>query len=116
MTSNSDICKCDLSRLQYPTVRRAWFVLAIMLVVYTYSFIDRQVLSLLVEPIKAQLRISDTQVGVLQGTSFALFYSLLGIPIGLLADRFHRRNIILSGLLLWSAATVSCGIADSFWT
>ena len=99
----------------YPPNTYAWLVLAIMLGVYTYSFVDRQILGLLVEPIKSQLHISDTQLGILQGTSYALFYSLLGIPIGLLTDRYNRRNIIVAGLLLWSAATALCGLAESFW-
>ena len=99
---------------RYPELRYACLVLALLLVVYTYSFIDRQVISLLVEPIKAQLHISDTELSLLQGTSFALFYSILGIPIGILADRLNRRNLIIAGLILWSLATVLCGLANSF--
>ena len=99
---------------RYPELRYACFVLLLLLLVYTYSFVDRQIISLLVEPIKAQFKISDTQLSVLQGTSFALFYSVLGIPIGMLADRLNRRNLVIAGLLLWSVATVMCGMANSF--
>jgi MFS family permease len=76
--------------------------------------VDRLVFSLLVEPIKIDLHLSDTQVGALAGLAFGLFYTLMGIPIGRLADRAHRPALIAAAVLLWSAATMACGLASSF--
>ena len=98
----------------YPPLRAAWIALALLLLAYTCSFIDRQILSLLVQPIRADLEISDTQLSLLQGISFAFFYSILGIPFGMVADRWHRRNLIIAGLLAWSVATAFCGLVDTF--
>lgn len=103
-----------LSSESYPPLRAAWMALALLLLAYTCSFIDRQILSLLVHPIRADLAISDTQLSLLQGISFAFFYSLLGIPFGMVADRWHRRNLIIAGLLAWSVATAFCGLVDTF--
>jgi MFS family permease len=86
----------------------------LLLLAYTVSLIDRQVLSLLVQPIKASLRISDTQISLLHGLAFAIFYTLFGILIGRAVDRFNRRNIIVVGMALWCVATVACGLASSF--
>src|SRR5688572_1402566 len=80
----------------------AWFVVFVLMVCYTLSFIDRQILSLLVGPIKQDLGISDTRIGLLQGLAFALFYTFLGMPFGRLADNFSRRNIIVAGVFFWS--------------
>jgi len=98
----------------YPPIGSAWAALAILFAAYTCSFIDRQLLSVLVEPVKADLGLSDTQLGLLQGISFALFYSTLGVPLGYLADRTNRRNLIIAGILVWTIATVMCGFARSF--
>lgn len=97
------------------SLRYAWYVLGILLLAYISSFIDRQILALLVKPIKASFGISDTQMGLLMGLSFALFYTLLGIPIGLMADRMSRKKIIAWGIAIWSLMTVLCGFAGSFW-
>jgi MFS family permease len=83
---------------------------------YTLSFIDRQILSLLVGPIKTDLGISDTRVGLLQGFSFALFYAVMGLPLGRVADVSNRRNLISAGILLWSFFTSACAGAKSFVT
>ncbi|WP_406828742.1 spinster family MFS transporter [Microbulbifer sp. ARAS458-1] len=95
--------------------RYAWYVIGVLLVAYTFSFIDRQILSLLVEPMKRDLGISDTQVSLLQGLSFALFYTILGLPMGRLADTVSRRGLIATGLTLWSLATAACGLAGQYW-
>src|SRR6478736_4505223 len=99
------------SQQNFPNARRANYTLAVLLVAYVLSFIDRQILSLLVGPIRKDLGISDFQMSFLQGIAFALFYALLGIPIGRLADRGNRKKIIAVGIFLWSLMTAVCGLA-----
>ena len=96
-----------------PAVRN--YALGVLVVVYTFNFIDRQILSILLEPIKQDLELSDTALGMLTGFAFALFYATLGIPIARLADRGNRRNIIAWSLTIWSAMTALSGIAQNFW-
>ncbi len=79
------------------------------------SFIDRQVITLLVQPIRADLAISDTQISLLMGFAFAIFYVAMGVPIARLSDRYSRRTIIATGIFLWSLATAACGLARNFW-
>lgn len=95
-------------------LRQAHIALGIFLVAYILSFVDRQILSLMVEPIKQDLGLSDLQVGLLQGLAFALLYAVVGIPIGMLADRISRRRIIAVGVLFWSGCTALCGLAGSY--
>ena len=90
-------------------------MVAVLLFAYTVAFIDRQILSLLVQPIKRDLGISDTQIGLLAGFAFALFYSVLGVPIARLADRKSRRAIISVGVALWSVMTAACGLSKNYW-
>lgn len=92
----------------------AWYVVFVLAACYTLSFVDRQILSLLVGPIKHDLHVSDTQIGLLQGLSFALFYSLAGLPLGRWADVANRRNLVVAGVLLWSVFTAACSAARSF--
>ena len=94
----------------------AWYVVIVLMLCYTLSFIDRQILSLLVAPIKKDLGISDTRVGLLQGFSFALFYATMGLPLGRIADFSNRRNLITAGILFWSFFTSACAGAKSFVT
>lgn len=91
------------------------YVLGVLLVVYIFNFIDRQILTILAEPIKRELGISDGALGFLTGTAFALFYATMGIPIARLADRTSRRSIIACALVLWSGMTALCGTATAFW-
>jgi len=91
------------------------FALALLVVVYTFNFIDRQILSILIEPIKLELGLSDTQMGLLTGFAFALFYATLGIPIARYADRANRRNLIAAALGVWSIMTAVSGLAGNFW-
>jgi MFS family permease len=98
----------------YPRQIYAWYVVAVLVLAFTFSFIDRQILSLLVGPIKRDLEISDTQMSLLQGFAFAVFYSIAGLPIGRLVDRHHRINIIAAGVFIWSVMTALCGTARSF--
>ncbi|MGE8495882.1 MAG: spinster family MFS transporter [Pseudomonas sp.] len=99
----------------YPSSTRAWVTVAILMVAYVLSFIDRQILNLLVGPIRRDLMISDTQMSLLMGLSFALFYTVCGIPLGRLADTRSRRGLIAIGILFWSAATAACGMAKLYW-
>ena len=82
--------------------------------VYTFNFIDRQILVILQESIKAELGLSDTQLGLMTGLTFALFYVTLGIPIARLADRSNRRNIVAFSLAIWSAMTALSGLAGNY--
>jgi MFS family permease len=91
------------------------YLITILLLAYTFSFIDRQILSLLVEPMKRDLDISDTQMSLLQGLSFALFYTLMGLPLGRLADSKSRRGLIAGSIFVWSLMTAACGLAKSYW-
>ncbi|MBL8771583.1 MAG: MFS transporter [Phenylobacterium sp.] len=97
-----------------PSPTYAWYVVGALLVAYTLSFIDRMILSLLVGPIRADLGISDTQMSLLMGFAFAIFYSLLGIPLGWLADRGSRKTLIVAGIAAWSLMTAVCGLARSY--
>ena len=91
-----------------------WFVVAILMVAYVFSFVDRQILNLLVAPIRRDLGISDTQMSLLMGFSFAIFYTILGIPLGRLADRWSRRGLIAAGVVVWSLMTALCGMAQTY--
>ena len=93
----------------------AWYAVAVLTVAYMFSYIDRQILSLMVGPIRADLDISDTQFSLLHGLAFAIMYTVLGIPIGRFADRTNRRNLIAVGVAFWSLATVCCGFVRQFW-
>lgn len=99
----------------YPSSAVAWSTVAILMVAYVLSFIDRQILNLLVGPIRRDLAISDTQMSLLMGLSFALFYTLCGIPLGRMADSRSRRGLITVGVLIWSAMTAACGLARQYW-
>jgi MFS family permease len=96
------------------SLRYSWYVVAVLCVAYTLSFVDRMVLALLVEPIKRDLGISDTQIGLLHGFAFAIFYTTLGVPIARLADRADRRKLIAAGVAFWSLMCALCGLARSF--
>jgi MFS family permease len=96
------------------SLRYAWYIVAVLTFVYIFSFVDRQIFSLLVGPLRQDLDISDTQVSFLIGLGFAGFFALFGIPIGRLADLYSRRMIIAAGLVIWSAFTAGCGVAHTF--
>lgn len=99
----------------WPSAGVSWYAVFVLTIAYILSFIDRSILALLVGPIRADLGISDTELSLLHGFAFAIFYTTLGIPIALLADRMNRRNIIAIGIAFWSTATALCGFARSFW-
>ena len=96
--------------------RHAWYVVGVLMAVYMIGFIDRQILALLVAPVKAALGLSDVQIGVLQGFAFAMLFALAALPIGALADRHGRRPMLLLGLVVWCLFTIACGHAEGFWS
>lgn len=91
-----------------------WYLVTVLTVAYVFSFIDRSILTLMVGPIRADLAISDTEISVLHGLAFAVFYTVLGIPIARIADRANRRNLIVAGVAFWSLATAACGLTRNF--
>jgi MFS family permease len=90
------------------------YVLVVLVIVYTFNFIDRQIVGILAVPIKAELHLSDSQLGLMGGLAFALFYTFLGIPIARLADRVSRTGIMTAALALWSLMTAMCGLTHNF--
>lgn len=100
---------------EWPNPVYAWYVVGVLMLAYTNSFIDRQILNLLIEPIRNDLNISDTQVSLLAGFAFSIFYTLMGVPIARLADQKNRTVIIAVGVAVWSAMTAVCGTARNFW-
>lgn len=99
----------------YPNRKYAWYVVVVLFLAYTSSFVDRQIMALLVEPIKRDLDLNDTQFSLLHGFAFAIFYTFMGLPLGRLADRKKRTVIISIGILVWSVLTAACGLAKTFW-
>lgn len=104
----------DADSISIAPSKHRWYALAVLVLVFTSSHVDRQIMGILLEPIKNDLGASDTQMGFLIGLTFALFYATLGMPIAMLADRGNRRNIITWAITIWSFMTVACGYAQSF--
>jgi len=102
------------SRDDWPNEAYGWYVVFVLCICSIVAFIDRQIINLLVEDIKADLQLSDTDIGMLQGLAFALFYAFAAIPLGRLADTGNRRRIIAFGIDVWTAAAAACGLARSF--
>jgi MFS family permease len=98
----------------WPRPAQGWYAVGVLVVVYLVALVDRQILTLLVEPIKRDMGLSDTQLSLLIGLAFAIFYTVLGVPIARLADRRPRRTIIAAGVFFWSIATVACGAAQNY--
>ena len=98
----------------WPSARTGWYATLILTLAYTLSFIDRQILNLLVEPVKADLSLSDTRISLLQGAAFVGTYVLMSVPIGRLVDRFKRVYVLIGGMLTWSTATIGCGLSGSY--
>lgn len=99
---------------RYPQRKHAYYALALLMLACIFSFLDRNLLSLLIPAIQRDLQVSDTQISYLQGLSFATFYSVMGMPLGWLVDRVNRRNLVAAGISLWSIATFSSGLVHSF--
>ncbi|WP_439815800.1 spinster family MFS transporter [Zavarzinia sp. CC-PAN008] len=99
----------------YPRAAYAWYVVLVLSLAYTFSFVDRQILTLLVAPIRRDLGLTNTEITLLQGIAFAIFYTFMGFPVGRMVDRSSRRTIIAIGIVVWSLATAACGLATNFW-
>lgn len=91
-----------------------YFVLLLLCLVYTFNYLDRQIISILAEPIKRDLNLSDTQIGLVSGFAFAVFYTTFGIPVAWLADRTNRVRVVAIACFLWSVASGLCGLAGNF--
>jgi MFS family permease len=101
-------------RTDYPPATRAWAMVGVFFLISAASVLDRGVLGLFVDQVRHDLSITDIQIGILQGFAFSLLYSLMGLPMGLITDRANRRNLIIAGVMIWSAATIMGGLAASF--
>lgn len=99
----------------WPKPAVAWFGVGVLVLAFIFSIADRIIISLLVDPIKKDLNLTDTDMGLMMGLAFAIFYALMGLPIGRMADKYSRRTIIGVGIFLWSIMTALCGLARSFW-
>lgn len=101
---------------RWPKPGFAWTVVGVLSVASLFSFLDRTILQLLSQPIKADLGLSDTELGLLQGAAFSLFYTAMIIPFGWVTDRGNRIRMVFFGMLVWSAATAASGLATGFWS
>lgn len=103
------------AQADWPSPGYAWYTVLVLLLAAMISLIDRQILALLVEPIKKDLGLTDVGISLLQGLAFALFHAIALVPFGYLADRYSRKTLIGIGMLVWTLATAMCGLAQSFW-
>jgi MFS family permease len=99
----------------YPPTGYAWYVVGVLTLAYVVSFVDRQILNLMVDPIRHDLGIGEKQMSLLMGAAFAVFYTFFGIPLGRIADTRSRRALIAGGISLWSLMTAACGLTRQFW-
>jgi len=93
----------------------AWFTTGLLTLMYAFSLMDRQIMSLMVGPVRADLNITDFQLSLLHGMAFAVFYAIFGLPLGYLVDRMSRRTLIAAGMSVWSAATALCGVSQTYF-
>lgn len=112
MQSSPDAAEESTEKLYTPLYRN--YALGLLFLGYVVNFIDRSILSILLEPIKLELELTDTQLGLLGGLAFAIFYATLGIPIASLADRWNRVKVLSISMIIWSAMTAVCGFATNF--
>ena len=99
----------------YPPARQAWYCVFALALATMINFLDRGILTLLVEPIKHDLRLSDLQMSLIMGFAFTFFYAVLGLPVARLVDRKNRKLIMTVGITIWSVMTMLCGLANNFW-
>lgn len=111
-SQDSDLAADVREKLRSPKYRK--YVLTVLVIVYVFNFLDRQIVTILAEPMKLDLGLSDTQIGLMTGLAFAIFYTGFGIPLARLADRASRVNVISGALLVWSGMTALCGLAQNF--
>ena len=105
----------DVAEAHSRQTSRRNLVLAMLFIAYVFNFLDRQILGILAAPIKADLGLTDAQFGAIGGLAFALLYSVLGVPLALLADRTSRSGVIAGSLAVWSGFTALCGAATGYW-
>ena len=98
----------------FPAARHAWFAVGALSLVNMVSYIERQILTLLFGPIKADFHLSDTEVSLLAGAAFVIFFVIFGLFFGRLADRVNRKRLIMIGAVFWGLATAACGAAQTF--
>lgn len=98
----------------FPAASVAWTATGVMVVLFALSYLDRQIISLMVGPIRQEFGLGDFQIGLLQGFAFALLYAVCGLPLGMAVDRYSRRKVIFWGVIVWSAASTACGLARSY--
>jgi MFS family permease len=103
------------SQAAYPPARQAWYCVFALALAVMINFLDRGILTLLVEPIKRDLRLSDVQMSLIMGFAFTFFYAVLGLPVARLVDRKSRKWIMTAGITIWSVMTLLCGLATNFW-
>ena len=111
---NDDLTSTE-DAVKYPKPLYAWYVTVLMMFFYMLSFMDRQIIAVMIEPIKADLSLSDVQISLLGGISFVLFYSTAGVFVGRLADSLNRPKLIAFGVFIWSLTTAISGLAGKFW-
>lgn len=99
----------------YPSAIQAWYCVFVLALAVMINFLDRGILTLLVEPIKADFHLSDMQMGLVMGFAFTFFYAILGLPVARLVDRYRRGAIMATGIAIWSVMTAMCGLATNFW-
>lgn len=99
----------------FPGRLQAWWMVAVFCIAGFVSYVDRMILSVLVEPVQRDLGIGDAQTSLLQGAAFAIVYVFAGLPLGILADRKTRRNLVIVGSIIWTSGTLLCGFAPTFW-
>ncbi len=101
--------------MEYPSAGRAWYCVFALALATMVNFLDRGILTLLVEPIKHDLRLTDVQMSLIMGFAFTFFYAVLGLPVARLVDRKNRKLIMTAGIAIWSVMTMLCGLAKNFW-
>src|SRR5690349_766393 len=106
--------QANAPQIPWPRAGYAWYVMIMLIIAYTFAIVDRSIISLLVQPIKADLGVTDAQIGLLQGLAFAICYTTFGLVLGFVTDRTDRRLLLALSIFVWSAATVACGFATSF--
>ena len=109
VTTETGLTSPPQSETAYTSRAYSWYVVGVLAFIYMFSFIDRQILNLLVAPIRRDLQISDTGMSLLTGFSFAVFYTVFGLPLGRLADSVSRRGLIAAGFVMWSLFSAGCG-------